>query len=176
MGFFTLIRWLPRKYKIVCGSHYTLLGTTALKQKGHFRDMFLVALRKSSLGILTEFHSTSSSEECLLPDGLWVPEPTEGIHPFLPSSPRVTQLPRTRSQSRDLCHYASVASKACSTLFKLELLSWLEPHSSVGTSMVSLSPSPQAPGTWLFLAPGPESTPRNPLFSQEGSEGEKQGM
>lgn len=93
--------------------------------------------------------------------------PTEGIHSLLPSSPHVTQPPRELPQTRACVIAAGQPSKPAAP--------WLEPQGCVGTSMVSLSPSPQAPGMWLFLAPGPESAPRNPLFSQEDSEGEEQG-
>lgn len=94
--------------------------------------------------------------------------PAEGTHALLPNSPRVTQPPRKLPQTRGLCQGGRAAHEPAA-------LCWLEPQGCVGTSMVSLSPSPRAPGMWLFLAPGPESAPRNPLFSPEGSEGEEQG-
>lgn len=140
-------------------------------QKGHLWAIFLVAQEKQPWNS-QRIPLNLAMKECLLPRQSLGSGTHQGWpHSLLPSSPQVMQPPRKLSQPR-----ASVARKsvACRPLLQPQMPCWLEPQSCVGTSPASLSPSPQTPGMWLFLAPGPESAPRNPLFSQEGSEGERQ--
>lgn len=161
-SFFTLIAWLPGNQHSMWLA-FPLVGPRCSgRREGHLQDSFPGAPRKSGLGILPEFHAVPASEECLLPRGLWVPEPAEGRQALLPSPG-----PRGSSSSRGACAIASAASGACSAL-PSRAAQLVEREAVWELPRCGFLP-PRGPQGFLLPAPGPESTARNPLFSQEGS-------
>lgn len=147
MFLFTFTMWLLEKFNYICSSHYILLSDAALQLgKAISKASSWRLPGKAAFRIPTEFHSTSATEECLLPRQSWVPEPTQGgLTHFSPIPHASCSLPGSFKPANE----PNVATKPAAPSSKPQLSSCLEPRRCVGICPASLSPSQQPPGMWL---------------------------